>query len=77
MEDQMNTVNSFALGIKKEAEHYQQQADYAQMIGDVATEQQLRHQAKQTFKRYYALEGKRKKQINKLITALEQPTLFE
>lgn len=73
----MRTVNTFNLKIKQEAARLRQEADWAQLEGDVEREERLRFQARAKTSFYYALENKRKKQLDKLITALEQPTLFE
>jgi hypothetical protein len=73
----MNTVNGYNLKIKHEAEALTHQANLAQVDGDVRLEQQLRHAAKDKWSFYYALENKRKKGLDRVIAALEQPLLFD
>lgn len=73
----MKHVDGLALKIKGEADRLRRMADTAQYEGDVEREQRLRFQARSKSSFYYALEAKRKKGLDKVISALEQPTLFD
>lgn len=73
----MKTVNEYNLKIKQEAEQLRKEADWAQLEGDVEREERLRFQARAKTSFYYALENKRKKGLDRVIAALEQPLLFD
>lgn len=74
---QIGSADAFQLGLKNEAMMNNHTADLCQIMGDFKREQILRHRAKETMRLYWKLEMRRKKNLGKLITALEQPTLFE